>query len=72
MEEMKFEDALKRLEDIVEKLESGSLELEESIQLFEQGVKLSLYCQQQLKQAEGRVQRLVKNLNGEFELLDIG
>lgn len=71
MEEMKFEDALKRLEEIVEKLESGSLELEESIQLFEQGVKLSLYCQQQLKQAEGRVQRLVKNLNGEFELLDI-
>ena len=72
MEEKKFEDALKRLEDIVEKLESGNLELEESIQLFEQGVKLSLYCQQQLKQAEGRVQRLVKNLNGEFELLDIG
>ena len=71
MEEMKFEDALKLLEDIVEKLESGSLELEESIQLFEQGVKLSLYCQQQLKQAEGRVQRLVKNLNGEFELLDL-
>ena len=71
MEEMKFEDALKILEDIVEKLESGSLELEESIQLFEQGVKLSLYCQQQLKQAEGRVQRLVKNLNGEFELLDL-
>lgn len=71
MEEMKFEDALKMLEDIVEKLESGSLEMEESIQLFEQGVKLSLYCQQQLKQAEGRVQRLVKNLNGEFELLDI-
>lgn len=71
MEEMKFEDALKMLEDIVEKLESGSLELEESIQLFEQGVKLSLYCQQQLKQAEGRIQRLVKNLNGEFELLDL-
>ncbi len=71
MEEMKFEDALKMLEDIVEKLESGSLELEASIQLFEQGVKLSLYCQQQLKQAEGRVQRLVKNLNGEFELLDL-
>ncbi|HBQ26713.1 MAG TPA: exodeoxyribonuclease VII small subunit [Syntrophomonas sp.] len=71
MEEMKFEDALKMLEDIVEKLESGSLELEASIQLFEQGVKLSLYCQQQLKQAEGRVQRLVKNLNGEFELFNL-
>jgi len=69
--EMKFEDALKTLEDIVEKLESGSLELEESIRLFEQGVKLSLYCQQQLQQAEGKIQRLVKNLNGELELLDL-
>jgi exodeoxyribonuclease VII small subunit len=68
---MKFEDALKTLEDIVEKLESGSLELEESIRLFEQGVKLSLYCQQQLQQAEGKIQRLVKNLNGELELLDL-
>lgn len=66
---MKFEDALKMLEDIVEKLESGSLELEESIRLFEQGVELSLYCQQQLQQAEGKIQRLVKNLNG--ELLDL-
>lgn len=71
MEGTKFEDALKMLEDIVEKLESGTLELEESIQLFEQGVELSLYCQQQLKQAEGKIQRLVKNLNGELELIDI-
>jgi exodeoxyribonuclease VII small subunit len=71
VEGTKFEDALKMLEDIVEKLESGTLELEESIQLFEQGVELSLYCQQQLKQAEGKIQRLVKNLNGELELIDI-
>lgn len=68
---MKFEDALKLLETIVEKLESGTLELEESIQLFEQGVELSIYCQQKLQQAEGRIQRLVKNLNGELELLDL-
>lgn len=71
MEGTKFEDALKKLEDIVEKLESGTLELEESIRLFEQGVELSRYCQQQLKQAEGKIQRLVKNLNGELELIDI-
>jgi exodeoxyribonuclease VII small subunit len=71
VEEMKFEDALKLLETIVEKLESGTLELEESIQLFEQGVELSIYCQQKLQQAEGRIQRLVKNLNGELELLDL-
>ncbi|MGS0764043.1 exodeoxyribonuclease VII small subunit [Syntrophomonas curvata] len=68
---MKFEDALKTLEEIVEKLESGNLELEESIRLFEQGVKLSLYCRQQLQQAEAKIQRLVKNLNGELELLDM-
>jgi len=68
---MKFEDALKALEAIVEKLESGTLELEESIQLFEQGVELSVYCQQQLQQAEGRIQRLVKNLSGELELLNL-
>lgn len=71
MGEMKFEEALKTLEAIVEKLESGNLELEESIRLFEQGVELSLYCQQQLQQAEGKIQRLVKNLNGELELLNL-
>ncbi|MGI5911709.1 MAG: exodeoxyribonuclease VII small subunit [Syntrophomonadaceae bacterium] len=68
---MKFEDALKVLEDIVDKLESGNLGLEESICLFEQGVELSLYCQMQLQKAEGRIQRLIKNLNGEMELLDL-
>jgi exodeoxyribonuclease VII small subunit len=71
LENMKFEDALKVLEDIVDKLESGNLGLEESICLFEQGVELSLYCQMQLQKAEGRIQRLIKNLNGEMELLDL-
>jgi len=71
MENLNFEEALKMLEEIVEKLESGGLGLEESIRLFEQGVELSLYCQQQLHQAEGRIMRLVKKLNGEFELVDL-
>ncbi|MDD3268458.1 MAG: exodeoxyribonuclease VII small subunit [Syntrophomonadaceae bacterium] len=70
MENVRFEDALKKLGDIVDQLESGELELEESIDVFEEGIKLSLYCQQELKKAEGRIRQLVKNLNGEFELQD--
>lgn len=70
MENLKFEDAIKKLGDIVDQLESGELELEESINIFEEGIKLSLYCQQELKKAEGKIQQLVKNLNGEFELLE--
>lgn len=68
MENVKFEDALKKLENIVDRLESGELELEEAINIFEEGINLSLYCQQELKKAEGRILQLVKNLNGELEL----
>ncbi len=68
MENVKFEDALKKLENIVDRLESGELELEEAINIFEEGINLSLYCQQELKKAEGRIRQLVKNLNDEFEL----
>ncbi|MEN6348400.1 MAG: exodeoxyribonuclease VII small subunit [Syntrophomonas sp.] len=71
MENMKFEDALNKLADIVDKLESGELELEESITIFEEGINLSLYCQQELKKAEGKIRRLVKNIDGEFELLEL-
>lgn len=70
MENMKFEDALKRLEDIVEQLESGELELEESIQVFEEGIRLAVFCQQELKKADGKIQRLLKNLDGKLELVD--
>lgn len=68
MENVKFEDALKKLENIVDQLESGELELEEAINIFEEGINLSLYCQQELQKAEGRIRQLVKNLNGELEL----
>ncbi|MGR6836397.1 exodeoxyribonuclease VII small subunit [Syntrophomonas erecta] len=70
MEELKFEEALKQLEAIVERLESGELALEESITLYEKGIALSMACQKQLKQAEGKIQRLTKNLNGDLELID--
>lgn len=71
MESMKFEQAMKRLEEIVDQLESGDLELDQSIKLFEEGIKLSLFCQEELNQADGKVQRLLKNLTGELELIPV-
>ena len=55
-----FEDNLKQLESIVERLERGELGLEESLQLFEQGTALSHQCKADLDAAEGRVQVLLQ------------
>lgn len=71
MDKMKFEEALKRLEETVEKLESGELDLESSIKTFQEGITLSLFCQKELEQAQGRIQQLVESLNGELELSDL-
>lgn len=68
MKNLSFDTALAKLEQIVEKLESGQLSLDESVTLFEEGVKLSLYCQEELKKTGGKVNLLLKKLNGEFEL----
>ena len=61
MEEMSFEIALKRLEEIVKALESGSSSLDDSIKLFEEGVNLSGYCNKLLKEAEQKVVMLTKS-----------
>lgn len=58
-EELDFEAALKRLTAIVERLESGDLSLEQSLQLFEEGTRLSRTSQQQLDAAEKRVEELL-------------
>lgn len=71
MENIGFDDALEQLEAIVEQLESGQLSLEESLAIFEEGVKLSLFCQKELKKTEGKFSRLLKKLNGELELREI-
>ncbi|HEY0307122.1 MAG TPA: exodeoxyribonuclease VII small subunit [Acidobacteriaceae bacterium] len=60
----KFEEQLKGLERIVEKLEQGDLPLEDSIKLFEEGVKLSEACKKELEEAEGRVEILLKQKGG--------
>jgi exodeoxyribonuclease VII small subunit len=56
---MEFEKKLKRLEDIVEKMESGDLSLDDSMKLFEEGVKMSRECQLQLTVAEEKVKLLL-------------
>jgi len=55
-----FEESLTALEAVVERLERGGLSLEESVRLFEEGVKLSEACKKELEAAEGRVQLLVE------------
>lgn len=64
-----FESALEQLEGLVSKLESGEISLEESLQAFEEGVKLTRECQLQLAEAEQRVQVLVEE-QGELVAVD--
>jgi exodeoxyribonuclease VII small subunit len=59
-----FETALKRLEEIVRKLEGGDLTLDSSLELFEEGIQLSRLCHLKLGQAERRVEILLKNSEG--------
>jgi exodeoxyribonuclease VII small subunit len=60
-----FESALKRLEEIVKKLETGDQPLDTALELFEEGIKLSRFCQSKLEQAERRVEILLKNESGQ-------
>ena len=55
-----FEEQLTALEGVVERLERGELTLDESVRLFEEGVKLSEACKRQLEAAEGKIQVLVE------------
>ena len=55
-----FEEQLTALESVVERLERGELTLDESVRLFEDGVKLSEACKKELEAAEGRIQVLVE------------
>jgi exodeoxyribonuclease VII small subunit len=64
--ERDFEAALKELEQIVEQLEAGDLPLEQSLELFEQGVRLSRDCQKRLDEAERRVEILLKDEAGRY------
>lgn len=64
MEERNFEDAMKRLEEIVQMLENGNLPLEESLKIFEEGMKLIKFCSNKLEEAEKKVTILVQESGG--------
>jgi exodeoxyribonuclease VII small subunit len=66
-----FEEQLTALETVVERLERGELSLDESVRLFEEGVKLSNACKMELEAAEGKIQMLVGQGNGEAKVVDL-
>ena len=68
MAEMKFEDGLKRLEKIVEELESGNISLDDSLEKYEEGIKLSKACSRKLEIARKKVEILLKSEDGSVEL----
>ena len=63
-----FEAALKKLESIVQRLEQGELPLEESLTLYEEGIRLSRLCHAKLEEAEGKIELLMKDSRGDLVL----
>ena len=66
-----FESSLKRLEAIVESLESGEVPLERAMELYEEGIQLSKFCGDKLRATELRLKKLGKDADGQFELSDV-
>lgn len=62
-----FEQAMNRLEEISQLLESGDIQLEETTKLYEEGIKLIEFCQGKLTEAEKKVQKLTRTSEGEFK-----
>ncbi len=59
-----FEDALKKLETIVDKMERGNLSLEEAMEAFTEGIRLVRYCHEKLEEAESKIQLFLGNQDG--------
>lgn len=69
LEDLKFEQAMARLEEIVRLLEQGDSTLNEALALFEEGVKLARFCHDQLDKAEAKIEIMVKE--GRLEPLEV-
>jgi exodeoxyribonuclease VII small subunit len=65
-----FEEDLKALESVVERLERGDLSLEDSVRLFEEGIKLSDACKKELDTAEGKIQLVVDRGRSGVKVVD--
>lgn len=68
--ELSFEKAMERLEEIVNCLENGKLSLEEALETYNEGVKLSQYCNIRLEEAEGRMIKII-NENNTYKEIDL-
>lgn len=66
-----FELSLKRLEAIVGALENGDVPLDKAIELYEEGIGLSKFCGERLKETELKLKKLSKNIDGQLELTDL-
>lgn len=67
MAELKFEEALKKLEQIVEGLEQGKIPLEESLKKYEEGIRLAKFCTEKLEEAEKKIEILTKDNSGKLK-----
>ena len=65
-DDIKFEKAMKRLEIIVEELEKGEMDIDKSLEYFEEGIKMSRHCSKKLTEAEQRIEKLTRNEKGEL------
>jgi exodeoxyribonuclease VII small subunit len=72
IETMSFEAALAELEGIVQQLESGDVELEKSIAIYERGAALKAHCETKLREAELKVEKIVLDDNGRISTEDAG
>lgn len=63
---LSFEDSYERLEQVIQKLESGELSLDESVSLYEEGIRLAEHCGRQLDDAELKVNQLLRAVAEEF------
>ena len=66
MGEIKFEKAIQRLEKIVDDLETGELDIDKSLEIFEEGIKMSRVCSKKLNEAEAKIEKLTQNQKGEL------
>ena len=66
MGEIKFEKAIQRLEKIVDDLETGELDIDKSLEIFEEGIKMSRVCSKKLSEAEAKIEKLTRDQKGEL------
>ena len=70
-DQLSFEEASKKLEEIVQKLESNVLTLDESVNLYKEGFELSLLCDRLLKEAEEKISVISEKINGDVLLKEV-